>query len=205
MSTDPEVGAWWFDCPWCGAEPGQRCDMGMLRQSIYELPGYHSARLDKGNKARRLTKLDVANARDGAGRIGRLDAYLRRTGGRPSPCPDDDPRVALTRRRRLRTAEVKAEIDRVTVIGDEAQPPYGGGGTVYRCYGPSNELIYVGKAYAGLVRSRLRDHARKQWWQLIEIIVLVPFDFYGYVESAEIEAIKNEHPLVNVAHATSKR
>lgn len=202
---------WWLPCPRCKAKPGERCNVKRFRSLAWgKLSDYCAGRMDRANRAWMFSCNDAANARDNqaneiAGdrtryRTDRLERYMRKIGAVECNEPPADVRSYLTDRRWLTTAEIKAELQRVEIIGTEAT---GVGGSVYRCYDHIGQLVYVGKAYAGHVRSRLRDHARKAWWESIQTVVIVPFVHYTIAESAERAAIITERPIANIVHAPS--
>lgn len=84
--------------------------------------------------------------------------------------------------------------------------PYGSKGmfpTLYRIYGENDEPLYIGKTVNGA--SRLRDHAKKQyWWKQVKYIKLEHFDSDARLSEAEILAIKRERPKYNIQFNSEK-
>lgn len=70
--------------------------------------------------------------------------------------------------------------------------------TLYRMWGPMGCLLYIGRTINP--PSRLREHqASKDWWDDIEAITLEHFDTLDELIAAESAAIRDEHPVHNIA------
>lgn len=75
---------------------------------------------------------------------------------------------------------------------------------LYRMYDTRGVLLYVGVTFN--VPDRMRNHAREKfWWDDVYRITIERFDPAGddTAEKAELQAIKEEHPLWNVAGRSS--
>ncbi|MEU2834582.1 helix-turn-helix domain-containing protein [Streptomyces lavendulae] len=68
---------------------------------------------------------------------------------------------------------------------------------LYRLYGDSDRLLYVGIAF--VPRQRWKTHARqKPWWDKVMLREIEWFPSRGEAEAAETRAIETEHPQYNV-------
>jgi GIY-YIG catalytic domain len=68
---------------------------------------------------------------------------------------------------------------------------------VYRMYDKHDQLLYIGSS--GNLSSRLVAHADKRWFPLVETIKLEWFPDRDSASAAEVEAIWNERPQINIA------
>ena len=71
---------------------------------------------------------------------------------------------------------------------------------LYRCFGESGELLYVGISYSAL--NRLSQHRKAQWSGTERTVKIEKFATRQEAISAERAAIKREKPLFNVVHAS---
>lgn len=70
---------------------------------------------------------------------------------------------------------------------------------LYRLYDNTGRLLYIGITSRG--PRRWREHMRdKPWWKDVETIHLEHHPNRTAVEQAELQAIKTERPLHNIAH-----
>jgi predicted GIY-YIG superfamily endonuclease len=67
---------------------------------------------------------------------------------------------------------------------------------VYRMFGASGQLLYVG--VTADLATRLGTHAEKRWFPLVAEIRLEWFPDRAAAETAERRAIQREHPKLNV-------
>jgi predicted GIY-YIG superfamily endonuclease len=67
---------------------------------------------------------------------------------------------------------------------------------VYRMFGASGQLLYVG--VTADLATRLGSHAEKRWFPLVAEIRLEWFPDRAAAEAAERRAIQREHPKLNI-------
>lgn len=73
------------------------------------------------------------------------------------------------------------------------------GPTLYQLYSEDLQLLYVG--ITDNVYRRLSEHeATQEWWSQVHGVRLEKFNQSGLINRAERQAIRNEHPLYNVAY-----
>lgn len=71
---------------------------------------------------------------------------------------------------------------------------------VYRCFAEDGSLLYVGSTTIG-VRSRLAMHERNsRWWKEVDNTTVERFPTAESARSAELQAIRIEHPIHNIHH-----
>jgi excisionase family DNA binding protein len=70
--------------------------------------------------------------------------------------------------------------------------------TLYRIYGDSNALLYVG--ITEHYDQRMRQHSEKAWWSDVRRITTTEFPTTQAAALAEREAITQERPKFNRAH-----
>lgn len=71
--------------------------------------------------------------------------------------------------------------------------------SLYRHFDKNDHLLYVGISVDPL--NRLKDHRQQAvWFEQISRVDVEKFDSREYAANAEIEAIKSENPIYNIAH-----
>lgn len=80
------------------------------------------------------------------------------------------------------------------LIGEQGLRPRG---SVYRFFDGTGCLLYVGVTARGA--ARVAEHGGTDWWPDVASVTVEHFERKSQARSAESEAIKNEHPLHNVA------
>lgn len=82
-------------------------------------------------------------------------------------------------------------------IGEEDAKPDYGPTSVYRLFGASGELLYVGITRRG--QRRVNEHAKdKPWWTEVATATFQHFPTWPEAVTAEAHAIKDEKPVYNI-------